>query len=113
MSDPSIDPLLRIAEQARARGHHEAAIDALKRALSLDADHALAHALLSLSLLAKARLAAAEAEAASALRLDVELALSHYAMGAVCMAARRLDEAEEHIQHLLLFDSDEPSHHRL
>ena len=100
------DQLVRMAERELRAGDWRPASDLLRRALTVDEDHARAHAMLALTLLIPKRLAGAEAEAKRALALqdgsphpkgtgspDGSLAYCHYAMAAVAHATGHLDVA--------------------
>ncbi len=74
------------------------AIEILKRVLTDDPEHANAHAVLALALVAAKRIGAAESEARLALSFDGGSAYCHYAAAAALHARRKLDEAWSHCQ---------------
>lgn len=94
---------LERAERFLELGRPDAAIVVLRRVLSIDPAMADAHALLSVALLSKKRLVAAEHEAGQALVHDGESAFAHLAMAQVLLARRRLKRAEEHARQSLAF----------
>lgn len=97
----------RLVERAYAHIRHHnlrGAIESLREALSLDADHAQAHALLAICLHDERRLYAAEHEARAALALDADSAFAHYAMAIVALAQRRFAMAEEHLERALALE---------
>jgi tetratricopeptide (TPR) repeat protein len=77
----------------RARGHVEAAIEALRQVLGFDPLHARAHAEMALCLASRGRLAAARAEIKAA-AAALEAAEDRRASGIVRIAAARLALAE-------------------
>jgi tetratricopeptide (TPR) repeat protein len=87
-------------------GHVDNAIDQLTRLLGEDPDHADAHALLSLCLVRRKRLHAAQLEAARALELDPESVFGHLAIAGVLIARRRFAQAEEHLLQSLSMHPD-------
>lgn len=97
MSDArQIGILLEQAERQRQLGNHRGATELAQRALSLDPDHAVAHAQLALILLDARRLAGAAVESRIALGLDGNDPFIHRAAAAVLIAERKLDEAWQH-----------------
>lgn len=94
----------RILELARHQykiGQSDGAIETLKRCLSMEPDFAEAHALLSLVLLDKSRLYAADLEASMALMLDPELPVAHWAASNVAVAKRDFSTAQRHLDQLM------------
>lgn len=91
-----ISVLLEQAERQRQLGNHRGATELAQRALTLDPDHSLSHALLALILLDARRLAGAAIEARIALGLDGHDPYIHRVVAAVLAAERKLDEAWEH-----------------
>lgn len=89
--------MLDMAAASLGRGAPDTAIDLLRQVLGEAPDHAGAHALLALALLASKRVHAAEHEASLALRLDPQNPDAHLVMGRVAMARRRFDRADEHL----------------
>lgn len=96
MESRRIDVLLEQAQLQRRLANPRGAIELLQQALSLDPDHAVAHATLALVLADVHRLAAAEVEARMALHLDGNDAFCHFAAAAVLVARRKLDDAWTH-----------------
>lgn len=94
--DRQIQVLLEQAEVQRRLNNHKGAIELLQRALSLDPDHARAHAALALALLGAKRLPGAAIEARMAIHLDGNDAYCHYAAAAVMAAHRKLADAWSH-----------------
>jgi tetratricopeptide (TPR) repeat protein len=94
----SVEQLIERARMHLRHGNVAGAIESLRQALSVDADHAGAHALLALCLHDARRLYAAEHEASASLSIDPDLPLAHYAMGVVRLAQRRFRLAEEHLK---------------
>jgi Flp pilus assembly protein TadD len=88
--------LLEQAERQRQLGNHRGATQLAQRALSLDPDHAVAHATLALILLDARRLAGAGIEARTALGLDGNDPYIHRVAAAVLTAERKLDDAWAH-----------------
>ena len=84
MSDDAraVELLLEEAEGRRYSGDLRGAIEALKRALGLEPDHAQAHGQLALCLLGPGRLHAAEHEARVAVSLDPEEPVARFALAA-------------------------------
>lgn len=108
-----VDRWLLQARRLSDAGQSEAAVEALRRALAADPDHAEAHALLALELVRLKRIYAAEIEARAALLSDTDLPLCFTAMGAVKLAQRKLAEAETHIVASLELQPDEPGTYRM
>ncbi len=102
--DRLVDDAIGAVQLRRSRD----AIELLRRALSEDADHARAHAVLALALLDEQRHRAAMLEARRSLALDGGSPYGHYAMAAVLAAgpARQLDEAWRCCQVALLHPID-------
>jgi tetratricopeptide (TPR) repeat protein len=91
-----IQMLIQQADRARREHAWSRAIDLLRRALTLDPDHARAHASLALALLGAKRLHGATIEAGIGLAHDGNDGLCHYAAAAVRVAERRLVDAWSH-----------------
>jgi tetratricopeptide (TPR) repeat protein len=96
VSDREVEMLLEQAARSRARHDWGGAIATCKRALSLDPDHARAHAEMALCLLGARRLQGASVEVGRALALDGNDPACHHAAAAVRWAERRLADAWEH-----------------
>ena len=88
--------LLEQAERQRRLGNHRGATQLAQRALSLDPDHAIAHAELALILLDARRLVGAGVEVRLALGLDGNDPFIHRVAAAVLIAERELDDAWRH-----------------
>ena len=99
-----LDQHLERARQQISHQNLRGAIESLRRALSLDADHAGAHALLALCLHDERRIHAAEHEAQLALALEPEAPVAHYAMAVTQQALRRFAAAEDHLRQAIAFD---------
>lgn len=104
MEDRQFELLLAEADRRRRRGDHAGAIEKARRALSIDPDHARAHAVLALALLGARRLHGATIEVGLALAADGNDAFCHYAAAAVRRAERRLEDAWQHC--LVALESD-------
>lgn len=100
--------LLDQAERQRELGNHRGATELAQRALSLDPDHAGAHAQLAMILLDARRLAGAALEASIALGLDGSDPYVHRVVAAVRIAERKLDDAWQHCL-IAMQDSRVPS----
>ena len=98
MSDPQIELGLAMARRLMSIGQLGGAIDSLRGVLTLDPDHADAHALLAVCLLDQRRLAAAEYEAGRALALEPESPLALRVSARTLIARRRFKEAERRIE---------------
>jgi tetratricopeptide (TPR) repeat protein len=96
MEERQINVLLEQAEVQRRLGNHQGATQLAQRALSLDPDHAVAHATLAAILLDARRLAAAGIEARAALTRDASDPYIHRVAAAVLTAERKLDDAWAH-----------------
>jgi Flp pilus assembly protein TadD len=96
IEDRQIEVLLEQAEVQRRLGNHQGATSLVQRALTIDPDHAVAHATLALVLLGAKRLAGARIEVRAALALDGNDPYIHHVAAAVLTAARKLDEAWAH-----------------
>jgi len=96
MEAAQINRLIASADDQRIRGNLDVAIETLRRALSIDPEHARAHAALAIALVEADRLHAAGAEVGAALLADGNDAYCHYAGAFVCLAQRRLDDAWKH-----------------
>jgi Flp pilus assembly protein TadD len=103
-----IEALIDRAHTQARHQHLHGAIETLRRALTLDADNAHAHALLAICLHDQKRLHAAEYEARAALTLDPESSFAHYAMATVSIAHRRFKAAEHHLNAALGLDPPLP-----
>ena len=96
MEERQITVLLEQAEVQRRLGNHRGATELVQRALTIDPDHAQAHAALAFTLLGARRLAGARIEARTALGLDANDPYIHHVMAAVLTADRKLDDAWAH-----------------
>lgn len=96
MERRQISVLLEQAEVQRRLGNHRGATALAQRALSLDPDHAVAHAALADILLDARRLPAAVIEVRNALALDGHDPYIHRVAAAVAAAERKLDDAWAH-----------------
>lgn len=94
--DRQITVLLEQAEAQRRLGNHRGATDLAQRALTIDPDHAQAHAVLASILLDARRLRGALIEMRAALALDGNDPYIHQIAAAVLTAQRKLGEAWEH-----------------
>jgi Tfp pilus assembly protein PilF len=96
MESRQITVLLAQAEVQRRLGNHRGATGLAQRALSIDPDHAVAHATLALILLDARRLPGAGIEIRTALALDSGDPYIHRVAAAVLTAERKLDDAWAH-----------------
>ncbi len=96
MEDRQITVLLEQAETQRRLGNHRGATALVQRALTIDPDHAQAHATLASTLLDARRLRAAGIEVRTALALDGNDTYVHHVAAAVLAAERKLDDAWAH-----------------
>jgi Flp pilus assembly protein TadD len=96
MEDRQITVLLEQAEVQRRLGNHRGATSYAQRALSIDPDHAQAHATLAFILLDARRLSGAAIEVRAALALDGNDPYIHQVAAAVLAAERKLDDAWAH-----------------
>jgi tetratricopeptide (TPR) repeat protein len=96
MERRQISVLLEQAEVQRRLGNHRGATALAQRALSLDPDHAVAHAVLADILLDARRLPGAGIEVRNALALDGHDPYIHQVAAAVLTAERKLDDAWAH-----------------
>lgn len=96
MEARQITVLLEQAEVQRRLGNHRGATQLVQRALSIDPDHAAAHAALALILLGARRLVGAGLEMRTALALDGNAPYIHRVAAAVLVAERKLDDAWAH-----------------
>jgi len=96
MERRQIRVLLEEAEVQRRLGNHRGATELAQRALTLDPDHAQAHAALAAILLDARRLTGAGIEARAALALDAGDPYIHRVVAAVLIAERKLDDAWAH-----------------
>ncbi len=94
--DREVEVLIEQAGTQRRLANWQGAIELLSRALSIDPDHAVAHASLALALLGARRVPGAAIEASLALAFDANDAFCHYAMAEVAIAERKLDLAWTH-----------------
>jgi len=107
MEARQIAALVERADAARRAHDWPTAIELLKRALTLDPEHSIAHASLGLALLGARRLHGAIIEAELAVGFDPNSPYCHYAAAAVRFAERKLDEAWRHV--LVAMQDDEDS----
>lgn len=93
--------------------HHDldGAVDALRELLALDPDVVEAHALLALCFLDLQAVAPARAEAQTAVALDGDNAYAHHAMGDVCIAEGKLEEAAHHFELALAIEPHSAEHY--
>jgi Flp pilus assembly protein TadD len=96
MERRQIRVLLEEAEVQRRLGNHRGATQLAQRALTLDPDHAQAHAALAVILLDARRLVGAGIEVRAALALDAHDPYIHRVAAAVLTAERKLDDAWAH-----------------
>jgi Flp pilus assembly protein TadD len=96
MEHRQIRVLLEEAEVQRRLGNHRGATELAQRALTIDPDHAQAHAALAVILLDARRLTGAGIEARTALALDASDPYIHRVAAAVLAAERKLDDAWAH-----------------
>jgi Flp pilus assembly protein TadD len=90
---------------------YEGAIEHFRAALSLDPDHAMAHALLALALAQVGRLPAAEHEADLALQLDPDEPFFFYIKGVVLAGAQKWKPAQQMLEQAIAADPYEASYH--
>jgi tetratricopeptide (TPR) repeat protein len=98
--------LLEQAEVQRRLGNHRGATELAQRALTLDPDHAVAHASLAAILLGARRQAGAAVEIRLALGLDAHDPYIHRIAAAVLGSQRKFDDAWAHC--LIALESDPP-----
>lgn len=91
------DHFYRMAERYYANGQVDDAIGMLLQALGEDPDQSDAHAFLSLCLIKRNRLHAAELEAGRALELEPESPFAHLAAAIAAIARRSLKQAQAHL----------------
>lgn len=91
------DHFYRMAERYYANGQVDDAIDMLLQSLGEDPDQSDAHAFLSLCLIKRNRLHAAELEAGRALELEPESPFAHLAAAIAAIARRSLKQAQAHL----------------
>lgn len=108
-----IEVLLEQAARSRALSNWPHAVQLGQRALTIDPDHARAHASLAFSLLGAKRLTGAAIEAGLALASDGNDAYCHYAAAAVMRAERKLDAAWDHCLVALQIEHVDPDIHVL
>jgi Flp pilus assembly protein TadD len=96
MEDRQITVLLEQAEVQRRLGNHRGATSLAQRALTIDPDHAQAHATLAFILLDARRLRGAAIEVRAALALDGNDPYIHHVAAEVLAAERKLDDAWAH-----------------
>jgi Flp pilus assembly protein TadD len=107
MEQRQISVLLEQAEVQRRLGNHRGATELAQRALTLDPDHAQAHAALAAILLDARRLVGAGLEVRTALALDAHDPYIHRVAAAVLTAERKLDDAWAHC--LIALDGPAPA----
>src|SRR5262245_60945211 len=108
MEEARLQSMLRMAEDHLAHGNTSHAVELLRNALSIDPDHAGAHAVLAIALIQQKRIHAALAEAQMALTLEPENPYSHAALGKALFANRKLSLAEKHLDQALALAPDDP-----
>lgn len=96
MEEREITVLLEQAEVQRRLGNHRGATELAQRALTIDPDHAGAHASLAFILLDAKRVPAAALEVRAALALDGNDPYIHRVAAAVLTAQRKLADAWAH-----------------
>jgi Flp pilus assembly protein TadD len=96
MEHRRIGVLLEEADVQRRLGNHRGATELAQRALTIDPDHAQAHAALAAILLDARRLTGAGIEVRTALALDAGDPYIHRVAAAVLIAERKLDDAWAH-----------------
>jgi len=96
MEDRQVTVLLEQAEVQRRLGNHRSATELVQRALTVDPDHAQAHAALAFTLLGARRLPGAVIEMRTALGLDANDPYIHHVAAQVLAAERKLDDAWAH-----------------
>jgi tetratricopeptide (TPR) repeat protein len=96
--DRQISVLLEQSEVQRRLGNHRGATELAQRALTLDPDHARAHAVLAFTLIDARRLDGALLEMRAALALDSDDRYVHHVAAAVLAAHRKLDDAWAHCE---------------
>jgi Flp pilus assembly protein TadD len=96
MEERQVTVLLEQAEVQRRLGNHRGATSLAQRALTIDPDHAWAHAVLAFILLDARRLHGAGIEVRAALALDGNDPHIHHVAAAVAAAERKLEDAWTH-----------------
>lgn len=104
MDSRRVEVLIEQAFTQMGLANYKGALELLQQALSLDPDHARAHAILAIVLVGLNRLPAAEIEVRMALHLDGNDHYGHYAAAFVYSASRKLDDAWRHC--LVAIDGD-------
>lgn len=97
VEERQIDRLIQLADTHRRLGNWDGAIDALRGVLSIDPQHAIAHAGLAFALLGARRLPGAAIEADLALSFDGDEPFCHLAAASVLRAERKLERAWHHV----------------
>lgn len=108
-----IEQYIDRARQQLGHGATAAAVETLRLALTVDPEHAFAHALLAVCLHDQKRLYAARHEAAQALLLEPESAFGHYAMALVLTAKRRFPQAEAHLRQCIALEPGRAEYWRM
>lgn len=96
MEERQVAVLLEQAEVQRQLGNHRGATGLAQRALTIDPDHAQAHAALAFILLDARRLSGAVIEVKAALALDGNDPYIHHVAAEVLVAQRKLEDAWAH-----------------
>ncbi|MGC4087721.1 MAG: DUF2760 domain-containing protein [Polyangiaceae bacterium] len=91
-----------------SRGASQNAIDVMKRLLSREPEHAVAHSVLAEALLKQRRLHAALHEAELGLSLSPEEPLCHRVLAAVAVAHNQLGKAREHAEQARSLSPEDP-----
>jgi Tfp pilus assembly protein PilF len=104
MDSRRVEVLIAQAFTQMGLANYKGALELLQQALSLDPDHARAHAILAIVLVGLNRLPAAEVEVTMALHLDGNDNYCHYAAAFVYSTMRKLDDAWRHC--LVAIDGD-------
>jgi Flp pilus assembly protein TadD len=103
------EQLLERAEMQILHRDLYGAIETLRKVLTDDPDHAMAHAMLALCLHDQKRIYAAKFEAGLALALDPDSTLAHHAMAMVALAQRDFVTAERHFNEALRIEPGHPT----
>lgn len=98
------------ASELLAGGRDDLAEPLIKRGLAAEPDHPFGHALMALCHLRRDESAAAEREAAEAVKLGPDIPFCHYVLGMVRLASKRLPEAEAAAEAALDLDPEDESY---
>jgi tetratricopeptide (TPR) repeat protein len=94
-------------------GRHAAAEQEFRSALVAEPSNALAHAMITLCLVAQKQYAPATEEAQQAVALRPDWSFGYWAMASIFLARERLKEAANAIMRAIELDPFNPSHHGL